>query len=43
MIGISGSLIRTRLISNTLFGIEATDPLTFAAVSLLLLAAAFVA
>ena len=43
VIGIIGSLILTRLISNTLFGIEATDPLTFAAVSLLLLAAALVA
>ncbi len=42
VIGIIGSLILTRLISNTLFGIEATDPLTFAAVSLLLLAAVLV-
>jgi putative ABC transport system permease protein len=36
-------VVLTRLIANTLFGIEATDPLTFAAVSLLLLAAALVA
>jgi putative ABC transport system permease protein len=43
MIGIIGSLILTRLIANTLFGIEATDPLTFVAVSVLLLAAALVA
>jgi predicted permease len=43
VLGIIGSLILTRLISNALFGIEATDPLTFAAVSLLLLAAALVA
>jgi putative ABC transport system permease protein len=42
-VGIVGSLILTRLIANTLFGIEATDPLTFAAVSLLLLVAALVA
>jgi putative ABC transport system permease protein len=42
-VGIIGSLILTRLIANTLFGIEATDPLTFAAVSLLLLVAALVA
>jgi putative ABC transport system permease protein len=43
VVGIIGSLVLTRLIANTLFGIEATDPLTFAAVSLLLLAAALVA
>jgi putative ABC transport system permease protein len=43
VVGIVGSLVLTRLIANTLFGIEATDPLTFAAVSLLLLVAALVA
>jgi putative ABC transport system permease protein len=43
VVGVIGSLVLTRLIANTLFGIEATDPLTFAAVSLLLLAAALVA
>jgi putative ABC transport system permease protein len=43
IVGVIGSLVLTRLIANTLFGIEATDPLTFAAVSLLLLAAALVA
>ena len=43
VVGIIGSLILTRLIANTLFGIEATDPLTFVAVSLLLLVAALVA
>jgi predicted permease len=43
VIGVIGSVILTRLIANTLFGVEATDPLTFAAVSLLLLAAALVA
>ena len=43
VVGVIGSLILTRLIANTLFGVEATDPLTFAAVSLLLLAAALVA
>ena len=43
VVGVVGSLVLTRLIANTLFGIEATDPLTFAAVSMLLLAAALVA
>ena len=43
VVGVIGSLILTRLIANTLFGVEATDPLTFVAVSLLLLAAALVA
>jgi putative ABC transport system permease protein len=43
VVGVIGSLILTRLIANTLFGVGATDPLTFAAVSLLLLAAALVA
>jgi putative ABC transport system permease protein len=43
VVGVAGSLVLTRLIANTLFGIEATDPLTFVAVSLLLLAAALVA
>jgi putative ABC transport system permease protein len=43
VVGVIGSLLLTRLIANTLFGVGATDPLTFAAVSLLLLAAALVA
>jgi putative ABC transport system permease protein len=43
VVGIIGSLVLTRLIANTLFGIEATDPITFVVVSLLLLAAALVA
>ena len=43
VVGVIGSLVLTRLIANTLFGVEATDPLTFAAVSMLLLAAALVA
>jgi putative ABC transport system permease protein len=43
VIGVIGSLMLTRLIANTLFGVGATDPLTFVAVSLLLLAAALVA
>jgi putative ABC transport system permease protein len=43
VVGVIGSVVLTRLIANTLFGIEATDPLTFVAVSLLLLAAALVA
>jgi putative ABC transport system permease protein len=43
VVGIVGSLVLTRLIASTLFGIEATDPITFVVVSLLLLAAALVA
>jgi putative ABC transport system permease protein len=43
VVGVVGSVLLTRLIANTLFGVGATDPLTFAAVSLLLLAAALVA
>jgi len=34
--GIAASLAVTRLMSSLLFGIEATDPLTFAAVAVLL-------
>ena len=39
-VGIAGALGLTRLIANLLFGVQAADPLTFAAISLLL---AFVA
>ncbi len=43
VIGILGSLLLTPLIAGTLFGVGATDPVTFAAVSLLLVAAALTA
>lgn len=43
VIGIVGSLILTRLISSLLFGVGATDPLTFVTVALLLLATAMIA
>ncbi len=41
--GIAGSLALTRFLSSLLYGVKATDPLTFVAVSLLLTAVAFVA
>jgi putative ABC transport system permease protein len=43
VIGVIGAFALTRLLGNALVGIEATDPLTFAAVTLMLLAAALVA
>jgi len=43
LIGVVGSILLTRFIAGTLFGVGATDPVTFAAVSLLLLVAALVA
>ncbi|HEV2402141.1 MAG TPA: ABC transporter permease [Candidatus Sulfotelmatobacter sp.] len=42
-IGIAAALALTRLMSSLLFGISATDPLTFAAVTVLLLAVAIAA
>jgi len=42
-IGLAGSLALSRVISSLLFGVTATDPLTFAAVILLLVAAAMLA
>jgi putative ABC transport system permease protein len=42
-IGIAGSLGLTRTVESLLFGVTATDPLTFAAVTLLLVAAALLA
>jgi putative ABC transport system permease protein len=42
-IGLAGALLSTRLLSNFLFGVEATDPVTFASVAALLLAVAFIA
>jgi putative ABC transport system permease protein len=41
--GLAGALALTRLLRNQLFGIEATDPATFAAVATLLLATALAA
>ena len=42
-IGIVGSLILTRTVESLLFGVTATDPLTFAGVTLLLVGAALLA
>jgi putative ABC transport system permease protein len=42
-IGIAGSLALTRTVESLLFGVTATDPLTFAAVTLLLVSAALLA
>jgi ABC-type antimicrobial peptide transport system permease subunit len=42
-IGLAVSLVATRAIASLLFGIGATDPATFAAASLMLLAIAFLA
>jgi len=42
-IGIAGALVLTRLMKNLLYGVSATDPLTFAAIALLLAGTAFLA
>jgi len=42
-IGFAGSLALTRVVASQLFGVTATDPLTFVAVALLLVAAALLA
>jgi putative ABC transport system permease protein len=42
-IGIAGSLALTRAVESLLFGVTATDPLTFGGVTLLLIAAALLA
>jgi putative ABC transport system permease protein len=42
-IGLIGSLAMTRVMANLLFGVSATDPVTFAGVSLLLIIVAFLA
>ena len=42
-IGIAGSLVLTRTVESLLFGVSATDPLTFAGVTLLLVGTALLA
>jgi putative ABC transport system permease protein len=42
-IGIAGSLALTRTVESLLFGVTATDPLTFGGVTVLLLAAGLLA
>jgi ABC-type antimicrobial peptide transport system permease subunit len=42
-IGIAGALAMTRLVSGFLYGVKASDPLTFVAVSLLLILVALAA
>jgi putative ABC transport system permease protein len=41
--GLAGAFALTRVIANLLFGVGAGDPATFVAISLLLLAVAFIA
>jgi len=43
VIGLLGSLALTRVMASLLFGVSATDPLTFASVALLLVIVALVA
>jgi ABC-type antimicrobial peptide transport system permease subunit len=43
VIGTAGAFALTRTVSSLLFGVRATDPLTFAGVMLLLIAVALVA
>jgi len=42
-IGIVGSVALTRMVSSLLFGVTATDPVTFGGVTLLLVAVALLA
>jgi putative ABC transport system permease protein len=41
--GLAGAFALTRVIANLLFGVGASDPATFVAISLLLFAVAFIA
>jgi putative ABC transport system permease protein len=41
--GLAGAFVLTRVIANLLFGVGASDPATFVAISLLLTAVAFIA
>jgi putative ABC transport system permease protein len=43
VIGLAGSLALTRLVSSGLYGVTATDPATYAAISVLLIAVALIA
>jgi ABC-type antimicrobial peptide transport system permease subunit len=43
VIGIAGALALTRFLSSLLYGVKPTDPLTFIAVSLILIAVAMLA
>lgn len=43
LIGIAGALVATRLLKSLLFGVKASDPLTLAAMALLLMLAALLA
>jgi putative ABC transport system permease protein len=42
-LGLAGALAMTRVIQNLLFGVSATDPVTFASIALLLIGVAFFA
>ncbi|MBD0372275.1 MAG: ABC transporter permease [Pyrinomonadaceae bacterium] len=42
-LGLAGAILTTRIISSLLYGVTATDPLTFASVAISLSAAAFIA
>jgi putative ABC transport system permease protein len=43
VVGLAGAFVLTRLMSGVLYGVSATDPLTFAIVSLVLVGVAFLA
>ena len=43
IVGLAGALFLTRFMRSVLFGVEATDPMTFAGVALVLLGVAFLA
>jgi ABC-type antimicrobial peptide transport system permease subunit len=43
VIGVVGALLLGRLLSSMMFGVSASDPITFASVSVLLVAVAFCA